>query len=344
MPSLSSVTFLHTGSQRTVGGGERFSAPRVAGFRDTPTSEMESLLSSIRGGQPWRSVVDTRFKATKPWLHSIITAPTRRAFLETVLPPGDGLVLDVGSGWGQIARPLALHRPVVALEPVAERLNFIEESARQEGVHDRITYLEADYLELELTTRFSAICVIGVLEWVGAFQTLSDPQERQRQFLKKVRSELTVGGHLILGIENRIGLKYLLGCPDDHLGVPGIGCLPAPIAKVRWLAHAGHALQSFTYSGVELTEMLRAAGFTNVEFFGAFPDYKLPQVIRPFGENGEQLNAWLAAGGTVPDEHNGYDGSPLGQEFNEALVAHYQTLAKEHAAHTFVPSFFVRAS
>ncbi|MEO6003583.1 MAG: class I SAM-dependent methyltransferase [Opitutus sp.] len=344
MPSLSTARFLHNGSRHALIGGERFSAPRAAGFRDTPTSELESLLSSIRSGQPWRSVVDARFSATKPWLHSIITSPARTAFFESVLPSGDGLVLDLGSGWGQIARPLAHQRPVVALEPVAERLNFIEESARQEGVHQQITYLEADYLELELETRFTAICAIGVLEWVGAFQTHSDPQDRQRRFLQKVRSELTAGGHLILGIENRIGLKYLLGCPDDHLGVPGIACLPAPLAKARWLTHAGHALQSFTYSPAELSEMLCTAGFGKIEFFGAFPDYKLPQVIRPFGENGQELNTWLANGGAVPAEHNGYDGSPLSPEFNESLAAHYRTLAQEHTAHTFVPSFFVRAS
>jgi SAM-dependent methyltransferase len=342
--SLSTASFLHNGSRHSIAGGQRFSVPRSAGFRDTPTSEMESLLTALRSGEPWRSIVDARFSATKPWLHSIITSPTRTAFFNGVLPTGDGLVLDLGSGWGQIARPLSHQRPVVALEPVAERLDFLEESARQDGVHDQITYLEADYLELEFSTPFSAICAIGVFEWVGAFQTHSDPQERQQRFLRKVRSDLSPDGHLILGIENRIGLKYLLGCPDDHLGVAGIACLPATLAKTRWLAHAGHALQSFTYSPAELTEMLLTAGFTRIEFFGAFPDYKLPQVIRPFGDNGEELNAWLAAGGTVPAEHNGYDGSPLSQEFNETLGAHYQTLAQEHVAHTFVPSFFVRAS
>jgi 2-polyprenyl-3-methyl-5-hydroxy-6-metoxy-1,4-benzoquinol methylase len=305
---------------------------------------MDFVLAAMRGGQAWRSVVDNRFSATKPWLHSIITSPARTAFFDTVLPSGDGLVLDLGSGWGQIARPLAHRRPVVALEPVAERLDFVEESARQEGVHDQITYLEADYLELKLTTRFSAICAIGVLEWVGAFQTHSDPQQRQREFVQKARSELGPGGHLILGIENRIGLKYLLGCPDDHLGVAGVACLPAPLAKARWLAHAGHVLQSFTYSPAELTDLLRMAGFAKIEFFGAFPDYKLPQAIRPFGENGKDLNAWLAKGSAVPPEHNGYDGSPLTQEFNDSLAAHYQTLAHEGTAHTFVPSFFVRAS
>jgi len=252
-------------------------------------------------------------------------------------------VLDIGAGWGQICRPLARDRPVVAVEPVAERLAFIRAAAQQEGVADRITYLEADYLELEFDTRFEVICAIGVLEWAGAFQTHSDPQERQRHFLRKTRAELATGGCLVLGIENRIGLKYLLGAPDDHIGVPNIACLPAPLAAQRWKAASEHTLRSFTYSRAELQQLLHDVGFERIEFFGAFPDYKLPEQIIPFGEDGRKIDRWLSQH-VPPTEHNGYDGSPLPSEFIEALNAQYQTLALEGVAHSFVPSFFVRAS
>jgi SAM-dependent methyltransferase len=220
---------------------------------------------------------------------------------------------------------------------------FIRAAAHQDGVSDQLAFIEADYLELEFATRFSAICAIGVLEWVGAFQSTGEPQARQRQFLRKARSELAPGGHLIIGIENRIGLKYLLGCPDDHLGVAGIACLPATLATARWLAHSGQPLRSFTYSQTELSSMLREAGFHRIEFFAAFPDYKITKSIVPLGESGENVNAWLAAH-EPPLEHNGYDGSPLTADFIGSLNAHYRTLAVEGVAHAFVPSFFVRAS
>jgi hypothetical protein len=228
------------------------------------------------------------------------------------------------------------------VEPVTERLAFIEESARQEGVQHKIAFIESDYMEISFRTQFAVICAIGVLEWVGTFQNECDAQERQLRFLKKIRSELSDGGHFILGIENRIGLKYLLGCPDDHIGVPGIACLPADIARARWHLSSGHELKCFTYSPSELRELLRAAGFARIEFFAAFPDYKLPKVILPFGEGGQQVNAWLTSN-RPPAEHNGYNGSALTPDFSEALNAHYRTLALEGAAHSFVPSFFVRA-
>lgn len=131
--------------------------------------------------------------------------------------------------------------------------------------------IEADYFDTGFTTPFEVICAIGVLEWAGAFQDETDPQERQRAFLRKARGELAAGGSLVLGIENRRGLKYLLGCPDDHLGVPHIGCLPAALARPRWQAASGQALQSFTYSYAELQAMLREAGFATIEFLVLSP-------------------------------------------------------------------------
>jgi Cyclopropane fatty acid synthase and related methyltransferases len=337
------LRFHHAGQPHQLSWGRHFSAPREEGFRDTPASELTAIVAEIHSGRPWREIIDHRFAATKPWLHQIVTSPLRTAFLAPVLSAPVGPVLDIGSGWGQIARPLARDRHVVALEPVAERLAFIAAAARQDSVHDRLAFVESDYFEISFETRFAAICAIGVLEWAGAFQSAADPQQRQRDFLRKTRAELAPHGQLILGIENRLGLKYLLGAPDDHIGVPNIACLPAALAAPRWQHVSGHTLRSFTYSHTELRDLLTAAGFTQIEFFAAFPDYKLPAAIVPFGENGATLNAWLCTH-TPPADHNGYDGSALSSDLVAALAAHYRSLADEGVAHAFVPSFFVRAS
>jgi len=337
------IHFSHCGTNRALPAGELYAAPRDAGFRDTPAADLLALIAEIDAGRPWREVVRERYAVAKPWLHRIITDPSRTLFFDAVLPPGDGLTLDLGAGWGQTARPLAAHRPVVALEPVAERLAFIRAAARQDGVDGNLSYLGADYFDVRFETKFATICAIGVFEWVGAFQNHTDPQERQRAFLRKARAELSPGGALVLGIENRLGLKYLLGCPDDHLGVPQVACLPAALARRRWQESGGRALQSFTYSLTELEQMLRTAGFTSIEFFAAFPDYKLPDKIIPLSDGGDTLSTWLAAG-PLPPEHNGYDGSVLGPAFQDDLRTRYRSLAAAGNARHFAPSFFVRAS
>jgi len=338
-----SINFTHSKQAHTLRAGGLYAAPRAEGYRDTPATELRDLIAEVEAGRPWREAVHARYAETKPWLHRIVTDPRRTAFFDLVLPSGTGPVLDIGAGWGQIARPLAVTRPVVALEPVAERLGFIHAAARQDNVAANLAFVAADYFETTFTTRFAAICAIGVLEWAGAFQNQTDPQERQRAFLRKTRSELAPGGALVLGIENRLGLKYLLGCPDDHLGVPHIAWLPAALARRRWLETSGHKLQSFTYTLSELTALLHVAGFKQVEFFGAFPDYKLPAHIISLADGGAALCRWLL-NELPPPEHNGYDGSTLDTAQQETLTAAYRSLAADGIAHHFAPSFFVRAS
>ncbi|AOS44976.1 Methyltransferase domain protein [Lacunisphaera limnophila] len=336
------IGFTSDGREQTLPPGGHYARPGEHGFRDTPSTDLHALVAEIDAGRPWREAVAARYQTSKNWLYRIITAESRTAFVGPVLPPGAGPVLDIGSGWGQVARPLARERPVVALEPVAERLAFIRAAARQDGVSDRMAFMETDYFDVQFRTPFAAICAIGVLEWAGAFQDHTDPQQRQRAFLRKARTELAPDGCLILGIENRLGLKYLLGCPDDHVGVPHVASLPAPLARRRWDEAGQGRLQSFTYSLIELRRLLLDTGFTRIEFFGAFPDYKLPAAIIPLDDEGRELNAWLTTQ-PVPAEHNGYDGTLLPPGFQLDLQRHYRELAARGTAQHFVPSFFVRA-
>lgn len=330
------------GSSFALEAGGHFQRARELGFRDTSSADLQSLIREVEGGRNWREAVASRYQTAKPWLYRIITDQSRTAFFANVLPAGTKPVLDIGSGWGQIARPLAQQRPVIALEPVAERLAFIKAAARQDGVADRMAFVEADYFDVGFAPRFGAICAIGVLEWAGAFQTHTDPQQRQRAFLRKAHAELVAGGSLVLGIENRLGLKYLLGCPDDHIGAPHIASLPASLAKRRWNEANGNRLQSFTYSLAELTRILQESAFTDIEFFGAFPDYKLPLQIISLADGGREVNEWLL-NAPLPPEHNGYDGSSLPAVSQTLLASHYRSLASQGLAHQFVPSFFVRA-
>ena len=138
-------------------------------------------------------------------------------------------------------------------------------------------------------------------------------------------------------------MKYLLGCPDDHLGVPGIACHEAVRAIELWRQTDKGALQCFTYSRGELTQLLRDAGYRRIEFFAAFPDYKLPAHIIPLDDGGSTLNQILLHE-DLPLEHNGYNGEILDAAFQKKLVGRYRELATTETAADHVPSFYVRAS
>ena len=338
------LEFSHRDTTQILNPGDWFGNSLPSSFVDTEPSELRSIILEIEQGRPWREVVSSRFAKSNPWLEQIVTADIRSSFFEQLITNSSGLALDIGSGWGQTSRPLADKGwQVASLEPGLERLAFTKASATQDGVGSNISYLNTDYLETEFQIKFDLCLSIGVFEWVGAFQSESDPLTRQRQFLKKVKNELSTTGSLVIGIENRLGLKYLLGCPDDHIGIPGIAFLPAELASRRWREEQGGQLQSFTYTDVELRALLEEAGFSSIEFFAALPDYKLPQEIIPLADGGEVFNRGMLSGELFRPEHNGFNGDRLVTRDQEDLAGTYASLGMQGIAHHFAPSFFVRA-
>jgi SAM-dependent methyltransferase len=200
-----------------------------------------------------------------------------------------------------------------------------------------MVFVQADFFEVEFAQRFDLVTSIGVLEWVPKFRA-GDPREVQIEFLRHARNLLAPGGRFVLGIENRLGLKYLLGAPDDHIGPPNIAVYDATLASEKWLKQSGQPLRSFTFTRAELAGLLAAAGFRESSFFAALPDYKLPELILPLDQH---TNDHFATGEFIP-EHDGCSGQLLACQAE--LRSHYRSLAQLGIAHNFVPSFFVTAS
>ena len=107
------------------------------------------------------------------------------------------------------------------------------------------------------------------------------PEELQLDFLKKIKSELKENGKLIIGIENRLGLKYLLGAPDDHTGLSNISIHQKELARKLYREETDQELRVLTHSITEYQEMLHKAGFDDINFYTSNPDYKLPVKIFP---------------------------------------------------------------
>jgi 2-polyprenyl-3-methyl-5-hydroxy-6-metoxy-1,4-benzoquinol methylase len=335
------ITFRHGGKTVSVECGGLWTAqPGEDSYRDTPAGELWDIVREVRSGTAWRSVVARHYEKTNPWLHQVVTSPARDLFFRQHPPKSGAKILDIGSGWGQIALPLARDKTneVTALEPTPERLAFIQAAATQEQLADRMHFVQADFFDVEFEPQsFDLICSIGVLEWVAKFRP-GEPGKVQAEFLNRIRALLKPGGQLVIGIENRLGLKYLLGAPDDHLGMPNIAVYDAALAAQKWQAQSGQSLRSFTFTRSELADLLTVAGFRTTTFFAALPDYKLPQIILPLGP---EINDHFDRGEFVP-EHDGHSGQPLA--FQAELQSHYRSLARLKIAQEFVPSFYVSAT
>ncbi|MDA8528377.1 class I SAM-dependent methyltransferase [Opitutaceae bacterium] len=337
------IQFHHDGHSVDLKAGEIWRSSSIHpdnSYRDTPEKTLWSIVDQINSGLPWREVVASHYAESFPWLHRIVCDSSRDLYFRQYPAPSDSLVLDIGAGWGQISLPMAKQNRVVALEPTSERLAFIKAIANQENVSSRVAFIESDFLDLEFQPVFDLVCCIGVLEWVPKYRT-GLPRELQRDFLERMLALLAPGGSVVVGIENRLGLKYFLGGNDDHIGSPNIAVLDAELANRRFQAITGNELRSYTYSRAEYIELFAEAGFSNVTFYASFPDYKLPALIHPADAS---LEALLANGAEIPDEHDGSNGIRLPDAMQEVLQSHYKSLAKNRISQYFAPSYFIRAS
>ena len=306
-------------------------------------SIQKAITEEIKNGVSWREVIKKYYSKNNPWLYKIITNEKRTRFIDQFIKPKNLSVLDIGAGWGQLSVPLAKDNIVCALEPTPERLNFIEAIARQERVINNLYLLGGNYMNLTFKSKFDLILSIGVLEWIPKFSNFSGSAELiQLQFLKKCKTDLTPNGFLLIGIENRIGLKYLLGARDDHTGARNISCYSKEKAKDKFSKVYQKKLECLTHSISEYTAILKQAGFTSIEMFTAHPDYKLPEKIFPITHNAYScdFNRFIREKNWI-DEHDGTNGEIL---INQGeLRDHYRTLADLNIAHYFAPSFFLRA-
>lgn len=174
-----------------------------------------------------------------------------------------GRVLEVGAGCGAITRYLGeVAASVVAVEGSARRAAIAASRVRDlERVAVHVDTLAA----LDVPGGFDAVTLIGVLEYSRLYSTGPDPVG---ELLARCRELLAPSGVLVVAIENQLGLKYLAGAPEDHLGRPFIG------------VEDGYRDDGpVTFGRRELERRLREAGFPAVDFLYPLPDYKHARAV-----------------------------------------------------------------
>lgn len=204
----------------------------------------------------------------------------------------EDVVLELGGGTGIISEYIVNKtKKLITIEGTAIRAKSI---ATRCSKFDNIDIIVADFLELDLLetfgeNSFSKIVLIGVLEYVPKYSK-NKREDSINKLLIVCRKLLKPNGQLIIAIENKIGLKYLLGSEEDHIGVRHYGTQSL---------YRKNDVNTFTKK--QLENKLNIAGYKYIDWYYPFPDYKLPQVIIKEGFNlkspdSKQLIASLLTG------------------------------------------------
>ncbi len=237
------------------------------GYSDGDETE-ENLLRTLQEADDVSLFSQELRTASKDWPTTYHLSPARGNLLRPIARLLRGSVLEIGAGCGAITRFLGENGAnVLALEGSQRRAAIAAQRTRDLV---NVTVINDKFEEFDTEALFDAVTLIGVLEYAGEFNRSEDAP---LQMLKTARRLLKPGGVLIIAIENQLGLKYLAGAPEDHIGSPFVGV---------------HDLYNRpgvrTYGRLALEQLLKSAGLEDVEFALPFPDYKLPtSVILPAG-------------------------------------------------------------
>lgn len=171
--------------------------------------------------------------------------------------------LEIGSGCGALSGLLCSRLSKVVSVELSKRradINYIR--------HERLQNLEiwvGNQNDMVFGEKFDYIILNGVFEYAMSF---TEGDNRCETFLSNIKRLLKPDGVILVAIENRLGLKYFAGAPEDHTDgyFDGI-CNYEGNDSVR------------TFSRGEWEKLMKSCGLDYYRFYYPYPDYKFPREI-----------------------------------------------------------------
>ena len=188
--------------------------------------------------------------------------------------------LDIGAGFGAVSIALARNFDTTIVDVNPYTLKFIEYRAKQEKIKIKTKKIKHIFYGLPFKDNsFDVVLMNGVLEWVGV-GVGGEVWEIQKKALEEVYRVVKDEGIFVLAIENRLALDWLK--KTSHIPIKYIDYMPRFLANLICKIKRGEEFRTYIYSKWGYEKLLKKAGFSDTEFYVAYPTYQKPEKIRKF--------------------------------------------------------------
>lgn len=240
------------------------------------------ILSAIKNADDISDDSEELMRLSKDW-PSYYHLGTGRSNIIKCLDINKSInVLELGSGCGAITRCLGeKFESVDCVEGSLLRAKITRERCRDLS---NVRVFCSDIKRVEFESKYDVVTLIGVLEYAPVYFPNDNNKNPFHTFLEIAKTALKPDGILIIAIENKIGLKYWSGCPEDHTG------------KIYDSIH-GYPVEGTakTFSKREMKDLLNEMGFNKTDYYYFFPDYKFATDV--LSDNGDErilhLHNWI---------------------------------------------------
>jgi len=241
-------------------------------------------VAELSEQKSWRFAIDNYSNKIGKYTYNYIVDESRADWLIYLPTLKNSIVLDIGSGWGNIAIMLAKRcEKYYCCDANVYNLRLLNSRLRDNNINNTelFQYDANDILKLPFNDKSVDVVILnGVLEWMGNIEHKLSPRQIQIMALKEINRVLKKDGIVFIGIENRYAMGHLLGA-RPHGEIPFIGLLPRFLSNIITKLKTGKRHGTYIYSVAGYRKLLHRANFKMQTAFLAFPDYRFPNTIVP---------------------------------------------------------------
>jgi SAM-dependent methyltransferase len=228
------------------------------GHCDGGEAEVEAIIAA---NGDLRVLSDELPRRRGTWTARYHLARERGNILRPLALQPDFRILEIGAGCGAVTRYLGETCATVdALEPTPQRASIARLRTRDLST---VEVFIGELADIPEEPTYDVVVIVGVLEYVGQ----SDDSGDRVEFLQAARKRLRPGGSVVCAIENRLGVQYLAGAPEEHVA-----------ASFEGLEGYTRQRSARTFSRAEIERLFRQAGLSPT-VLGVMPDYKFARLL-----------------------------------------------------------------